>query len=647
MSIKSKLLISYIFLVIFSVSVLGLLIGHKSHNAVFTEVTEKSERITELINNMVSVRDNLLSEKIWTDLHYADKRLDDLGEINIINEELCNVGDFLLPSLYAGNTNLNIDNSLVNEIKDSTSAIASIFLLKDDKLIRINTNIIIGGEIAIGSYVTSDSEIYKNIINNKSYYGRTCFDGIWYTAGYEPLLDKNGTIIGAIALGHKQLNDYLEETINKILIGKTGYVYVMNSKGDAIVHPHIKGENLIDFDFSKEIIKNKTGLIEYTFNGTYKLAAYTYFEPWDWHIVTTANYDDLNSSSRSILFTTLIVGFIIFLVSIIIALILSHTLLRPMKKLKDCMEIAGKGDLTVQCDINNNDEIGVLSKSFNTLIKENKKLLEETREYNRLKGEFFSNISHELKTPLNIIFSTIQLLSIYNNNNSNNEDFQNTKVDTYLSIMKQNCYRLLRLVNNLIDITKIDSGYLNLNLQNKNIVEVVENITLSTVEYVESKSRRIIFDTDIEEKITAFDLEKMERIILNLISNAVKFTKPNDKITVRIYNAAENICISIKDTGKGIPLEKQKLIFERFRQIDRLLSRSHEGSGIGLSLVKSLVEMHHGKISVNSTYGKGTEFIIELPVKLISEENNTELINDYPYEANVEKIQIEFSDIYT
>jgi signal transduction histidine kinase len=165
--------------------------------------------------------------------------------------------------------------------------------------------------------------------------------------------------------------------------------------------------------------------------------------------------------------------------------------------------------------------------------------------------------------------------------------------------MKQNCYRLLRLINNLIDITKIDSGFINLNLQNKNIVEVIENVTLSTVEYVESKCRTIIFDTDVEEKIMAFDPEKIERIILNLISNAVKFTKPQDQIEINVYDKKENIIISVKDTGIGIPKEKQKIIFERFRQVSPLLNRTHEGSGIGLSLVKSLVEMHTGnKISV-------------------------------------------------
>jgi len=336
----------------------------------------------------------------------------------------------------------------------------------------------------------------------------------------------------------------------------------------------------------------------------------------------------------SIIIVILIVGVLYFL---------TNSCVKPINKLKEYMEVAAKGDLTVQSDIKSNDEIGVLSNSFNTLIKENKRLLEETLEYDKLKTEFFSNISHELKTPLNIIFSTMQILSLYSNKNELNSD----KLNRHINIVNQNSYRLLRLVNNLIDTTRIDSGFQNLNLQNKNIVEVIENITLSTVDYVENKSREITFDTEIEEKILAFDSDQMERIILNLISNAVKFTNPNDKIEVNIYDKKESVLISVKDNGIGISEDKQKIIFERFRQVDPLYIRKNEGSGIGLSLVKSLVEMHDGNISVISKCGEGTEFIIEIPVKLVSKEENESYIEEFTPQCNIDKINIEFSDIYS
>jgi signal transduction histidine kinase len=646
MNIKSKLMISYLLLIIFSISVLGFLIGNESRNAVFNEVTEKSERIAELISNTLSVRNDLLSEKLSSELYYVEKVINDLGEIIIDDTKQIQVGDFILPSIYVGGTKSALNSTIVDDIKQSTGAIASIFLLKDDRLVRVSTNVTTrDGKKAIGTYISSNSPVYKKIVNAMPYYGRNLVEGDCFTTGYKPLFDKNKKVIGAFGLGYKDLNEYLEKTLNDIKIGETGYVYIMNSKGDTLVHPKIKGQNIGDFDFSKNIFKNKNGVIEYEFNGIYKLAAYRYFEPWDWYIVATANYDDLKSSSKSILNMTLLTGLIVLVIGSILALFLTNTIVKPINNLKNCMEIASKGDLTVHCDIKNKDEIGVLSNSFNHMIEENRRLIEETVQYDKLKTEFIANMSHELRTPLNIIFSTVQLSSLYINNAP--ESMVTTKMTQHTTLIKQNCYRLLRLINNIIDITKIDSGFMELNLKKANIVEVVETITLSTAPYVQSKSRNLIFDTDIEEKVMIFDLDKMERIILNLISNATKFTKPGDTIEVTIYDKEEFVILSVKDNGIGISKDNLEKIFERFKQVGPLLSRTHEGSGIGLSLVKSLVEMHAGKISVKSTYGEGTEFIVELPVKPLLQENTHEPANEFTQQINVEKIQIEFSDIYT
>ncbi|MBC2582614.1 PAS domain S-box protein [Clostridium sp. DJ247] len=285
------------------------------------------------------------------------------------------------------------------------------------------------------------------------------------------------------------------------------------------------------------------------------------------------------------------------------------------------------------------------------IIEENKKFLQQTIEYDRLKTEFFSNISHELRTPLNIILSAIQLLnSIHNSSKGNCNNFT-AAFEKYIGIMRQNAHRLLKLINNIIDLTKIDSGFSNINLDNHNIVAVVEDITLSVVDYVKSKEIELIFDTDTEEKIIACDDDKIERIMLNLLSNAIKHTKSGGTINVHIKDLDANVMISVKDTGVGIPADKLDIIFERFRQVDELLTRKVEGSGIGLSLVKSLVEAHGGSISVKSTLGVGSEFVILLPSKTIenSEESYRSLDtihNDDQLQKKTERIGIEFSDIY-
>jgi len=292
--------------------------------------------------------------------------------------------------------------------------------------------------------------------------------------------------------------------------------------------------------------------------------------------------------------------------------------------------------LSILRDITSQKQVEKLQKD----VEKNIELLNESREYNKLITDFLANISHELKTPLNVIFTAVQILDLYKKD-ANSYD----KKEQYIKVIKQNCYRLMRLINNLLDTTKLDSGYLKLNLVNCNIVNLVEEITLSVVYYAESKNINIIFDTDVEEKIMAVDPDKIERIVLNLLSNAIKFTGSGGNIYVNIKDCKDSITISVKDTGIGIPQDKIENIFERFVQVDKTLRRNKEGSGIGLYLVKSFVNMHEGTIDIQSVIGKGSEFIINIPVKLVKEDSEKE--NNVLYSPSKEYVDMEFADIYS
>jgi two-component system, OmpR family, phosphate regulon sensor histidine kinase PhoR len=276
---------------------------------------------------------------------------------------------------------------------------------------------------------------------------------------------------------------------------------------------------------------------------------------------------------------------------------------------------------------------------------ENNKLMDQMRMFDKLKTEYFSNLSHELRTPLNVILSSLKLLEL---RKRALEEEVALKLDKHISMIKQNSYRLLRLINNIIDMTKIESGFFEIHLKNCNIVSIVEDITLSVAEYIENKGISFLFDTDIEEKLMACDPDKVERIILNLLSNAIKFTKSGDSISVNVFERQEAVEIVVSDTGIGIPSDKQELIFQRFRQVDTSLTREQEGSGIGLSLVKSLVDMHEGTISLESEYGQGSKFIVRLPVKILDSEEKTGInMDNGSKQAQIERLNIEFSDIYS
>lgn len=293
--------------------------------------------------------------------------------------------------------------------------------------------------------------------------------------------------------------------------------------------------------------------------------------------------------------------------------------------------------LTFLLDLTSQKQMETLKNT----AEKNLKLLNETKEFNILIMDFFINMSHEFKTPINVIFTAIQTMGIYL---KKYEGSDMEKCKNYLKTMKQNCLRLTRLINNITDVTRIDSGFITLNKRNMDIVSVVEDITQSVASHINSKNIELIFDTNTEEKIMAFDPSKMERIVLNLLSNAFKYTNSQGTIYVTVEDMGERVLITVEDNGDGIPEDKLHVIFERFGQANRSLSREYEGSGVGLYLVKSFITMHNGKIEVNSKLGKGSKFSIELPAEIIDEDGSK---NNTPFKTSVEKIDIEFSDIYS
>ena len=234
--------------------------------------------------------------------------------------------------------------------------------------------------------------------------------------------------------------------------------------------------------------------------------------------------------------------------------------------------------------------------------------MQKERELENLRNEFFANLSHEFKTPVNLIHSALQLLRIKLDKEVLNEQEYSKCFD----ICNQNISRLLKLISNLIDSTKIDSGYFKYNPKNYNIVSVIEDTALSVRTYCKQNQIEMIFDTDIEEKIVYFDLELMERILLNLLSNAIKYSK-GSKLFVTVKQVESNILITVEDNGVGIPRDALGGIFDKFSQVNNRFTKVGEGSGLGLYLVKSFINMHNGNISVQSELGKGTRFIISLP----------------------------------
>lgn len=242
-------------------------------------------------------------------------------------------------------------------------------------------------------------------------------------------------------------------------------------------------------------------------------------------------------------------------------------------------------------------------------MEKNDKLLKKVIELEKRKNNYFVNLSHELRTHLNVISSTEQLVTELN---KSKDGIGKSKLNGCMQVVRRNTNRLLNLINNIIDTAKIESGSYQLNIREHDIVYIVEEATLSLKDYIERKGIELIIDPEMEEKIIKCDEHEIERCIVNLVSNAAKFTPEGGTIKVTIEDLDEKVKIIVKDTGIGIDKKYHDSIFNRFNQVIDQGAESEGGSGLGLTITKQIIDMHGGQISVESELGKGCKFIIIL-----------------------------------
>ena len=270
-----------------------------------------------------------------------------------------------------------------------------------------------------------------------------------------------------------------------------------------------------------------------------------------------------------------------------------------------------------------------LAKKNNQLDKQNLKLKDHAnklRELDETKSRFFANVSHEFRTPLTVIIGLVnrQLSKAKKNDSNDNET------------IKRNANRLLQLINQLLDISKIESGEVKLNTTKQNIILETKKIILLFESFANEKEINILFnDTELDKEFpnnkieVIFDKERFSKIISNLLSNAIKYTNDKGLIKINIEKAKNDVLISIANSGNGISAENLPFIFNRFYQIADETNREYDGTGIGLALVKELVELHKGSIEVESNSTK-TTFTIKMPL-------NLSIVNNTPLEIQSEE----------
>ena len=320
--------------------------------------------------------------------------------------------------------------------------------------------------------------------------------------------------------------------------------------------------------------------------------------------------------------------------------VLSQSVASRAGKLVEAMKRVGQGDLSHRMLPTGNDEIDILARQFNSMVEkldQNDKLirdlninlerkvrrrtrqlskskrqlqhsLEKLQQYDQLKTDVFSNVSHELRTPLTMILSPVERI-LEKHGRTLPADAR-----TMLEAVCANGRRLLELINRLLEFSKIESGHAQLQLGSVDLNHLVSQLTLAASPLASQRGVELRVSCDSSVPILAADGEKLDTILSNLISNAIKFTPSGGAVDVETSLRGDEAVVSVRDTGIGISKDDQKRVFERFVQADGSSSRAFAGSGLGLALAKELVELHGGQIHLESEPGRGSRFWFHLPL---------------------------------
>ncbi|WP_406657479.1 Cache 3/Cache 2 fusion domain-containing protein [Methanolobus sp. ZRKC2] len=693
------------------------------------------------------LNDQLFLEKTYIESTFSlaqDKVNSDLGVARTVfyskgNPEII-YGQMVLGEDYVVNNNFEI----VDDVKNMVGGTATVFQVVDGEAVRISTNVITNeGERAVGTIVSQP--VYETVVNKGGvFYGRAWVVNAWYLTAYEPIRNSDDEIIGILYVGvlEDPFIDTIRDHMSEIVVGDTGYIYIMDSKGNLVLHPSMEGENVYEHDFVKDIINNKEGIIAYEWKGREKIAGYTYFEPNDWYIVSSTYYEEFAGPLLAIRNSLIMAVLVFVILGVLAAFLLSKSISGGIQKIvtefDDITNATLQGKLDKRANIDVGVDLEAIPRGFNQVldaVEENKEKLqafidnvpvgifrtnsdgkalranpemvriigreskEETLEHmqnvgkqlyfdqqrhdelinvlakhghvenfefealradgehawlminartnvktepgdnsflidgfilditerkqaemallhakalaeesNQIKSDFIANMSHELRTPLNAIIGFSQML------NEKIVGDLNEKQTRYTFNILKSGEHLLELINDILDISKIESGNMEYSPEIINLKEVTDEIIALMDPLIKEKNINLEINIGFENLEINADKIKVKQILYNLLSNAIKFTDATGDVWLDSKIMDGNVQISVSDNGIGIPLEQQKTIFDSFKQASSFTSRTHGGTGLGLAIAKYYIEMHSGEIQVESEVDKGSTFTFTIPI---------------------------------
>ena len=295
--------------------------------------------------------------------------------------------------------------------------------------------------------------------------------------------------------------------------------------------------------------------------------------------------------------------------ALLLGFVLSRSLIGPIQRTEARLAEIAEGDFSKHLEVPNRDELGALAVNLNRMNDELQRLYGELETVSRHKSEFLANMSHELRTPLNAIIGFSELLQQQLVGDLNEQ--QLGYVDDVLDAGRH----LLSLINDILDLSKVEAGRMELDVEEVSLRSTLESGVTMHAERASRAGIALELSLDTEEITIQGDERKLRQVVFNLLSNAVKFTPPDGRIDVSARMTNGVVEVAVADTGPGIAPEDQELIFEEFGQAQTSSAARHEGTGLGLPLSRKFIELHGGRLWVESVPGAGSTFRFTLPVE--------------------------------
>jgi len=473
--------------------------------------------------------------------------------------------------------------------------------------------------------------------------GESFFGPVYFARGSEPYnsiavpIERFAGELAGILWANVNLK-YIWEVIQDIKIGKAGYAYIVTRSGELVAHPDLslvlQRRNLVDlyqtraaFQTNSLSAKNPS-LIGRNAQGNKVFTSHVLIPSLDWAVIIERPLEEAYEPLYASIFRTSSLLLVGLGMALLASVFVARRVVRPLQTLRVGAERIGKGDLDFRLRLHTGDEIETLADEFNKMtgaLQEarmglEKKVAERTeqlvlanqklKELDKVKSHFVANVSHEFRTPLTAVEALTENMLDGLTGQLNDKQMR------YIRDIKASADRLARLIDDLLDLSVIESGRMEMKAEYLSLPSLMRDVS-STLESVAREKQIQLEAGSVNGELAAWaDRDKITQVLTNLISNAIKFTPTGGKINVSVQqDGAGWIKVSVSDTGAGIAPEEASRIFEEFYQTTKPGDKKSRGVGLGLAISKKLVEMHGGRIWVQSEVEKGSDFIFTLPAE--------------------------------